>query len=174
MKFDSNAFNGSIKMQKSEDRPRYCNRHFSGTRRIPYGNEREGHLLAVITSKTQHDISCCVLFSSRSSILLFFNQLDVAGFYQTYINYSGRTEIPFFLQPNGFQNRTLPFIMSRVNSVHKHKLYFCKVFYNIILTLSVSSVASNVTEDTFTNNRIERQTLSVGQKIQLLALPHAP
>jgi len=63
--------------------------------------------------------------------------------------------------------------MSRVNPTYQQKLCFCKVFYNTILKFPVSSVAGNVTEDTFTNNRIERQALSLGQKIQLFALPHA-
>lgn len=71
MKFDSNTFNGSIKMYKSKDRLRYCNRHFKGTKTSPYRNEREGHLLAVITSKTD-DMICFILFSSCSSVLLFF------------------------------------------------------------------------------------------------------
>lgn len=72
MKFDSNTFNGSIKTHKSEDL-RYCNRHFTGTKTSQYGNEREGHLLAVMTSKTDDMIYvlCCILFSSRSSVLLF-------------------------------------------------------------------------------------------------------
>jgi hypothetical protein len=71
---------------------------------------------------------------------------------------------PSFLQPKTFHNRSLSFTTSCLNPIYKHKLCFCKVFYNRILNFSVSSVAGNVTEDTFTDNRIKRQALSVGQK----------
>lgn len=43
---------------------------------------------------------------------------------------------PPFCNLKGFENRTLSFTMSRVNPIYKHKLCFCKVFYNIILNFS--------------------------------------
>jgi hypothetical protein len=56
MKFDSNTFNGSIKTEKNTDRLRYYNSHSKGAKTSPYGKEREGHLLAVMTSKTDNMI----------------------------------------------------------------------------------------------------------------------
>ena len=82
MKFDSNTFNCSIKMKKSTDRLRYFNRHYTGTRRSSYGKGREGHLLAVQTSKTDNMIyEVSLYFLCAVPYFYFFNYLHAVRLY---------------------------------------------------------------------------------------------